>query len=74
MLELAAGAQPLHLQAVQEEGEAERVTPVPPRSELERFCFGLFFWGFFPQKMETETSHSSAPDVRVGGVGGGRYH
>lgn len=37
VLELAAGAQPLHLQAVQEEGQAEGVTPVPPGNELERF-------------------------------------
>lgn len=39
VLELAAGAQPLHLKAVEEEGQAEGVTSVSPRNELERFWY-----------------------------------
>lgn len=35
VFELAAGAQPLHLQPVQEEGQAEGETSVSPRNELE---------------------------------------
>lgn len=35
VLELAAGAQPLHLQPVQEEGQAEREAAVSPRDEVE---------------------------------------
>lgn len=35
VFELAAGAQPLHLQPVQEEGEAEREAAVSPRDEVE---------------------------------------
>lgn len=39
VLKLAAGAQPLHLQAVEEEGQAEGVTSVSPRNKLERFWY-----------------------------------
>lgn len=35
VFELAAGAEPLHLQPVQEEGQAEGETSVPPGNELE---------------------------------------
>lgn len=35
VFELAAGAQPLHLQPVQEEGQAEREAAVSPRDEAE---------------------------------------
>ena len=35
VFELAAGTQPLHLQPVQEEGQAEGETSVSPRNELE---------------------------------------
>lgn len=35
VFELAAGAQPLHLQPVEEEGQAEGEAAVPPRDEVE---------------------------------------
>lgn len=40
VFELAAGAQPLHLQPVQEEGQAEGETSVSPRNEPESICGG----------------------------------
>lgn len=38
VLELAAGAEPLHLQPVQEEGQAEGEASVAPRDKLEGVC------------------------------------
>lgn len=38
VFELAAGAQPLHLQSVQEEGQAKREASVSPRDEAESLC------------------------------------
>lgn len=38
VFELTAGAEPLHLEPIQEERQAEGETAVPSRHKLETFC------------------------------------